>query len=289
MNTSQYLGYEPPDFSNQDSVQTGMWCRLVAEPDSFTGERFNVGVGIIDAFGKRYAKVITERGRMECLFGASDADSVLMMASAAKKCFEAGTAPLFENITFGDVTPLLNREPQLALEELFLDQVTLAAPHRAESPKREGWLTREETQGKVYELIRQKIAVDRVGLLIPQNKEICVALDKDGPKKAVKVPLQTSSGVAGLESACYTPPTIRTHLMDAMLDVQAAANAQNLKQVGMFVLRPSAGASRKTLQTIRDSIDDVLWRAPRDWKIEVEDDPEILADRIVDWAELKAA
>ncbi|WP_426210779.1 hypothetical protein [Massilia sp. TWP1-3-3] len=287
MITSSYLGYEPPDFAN-DQSQTGYWCRIVAEPDTFTGERFNVGVGIVDNAGNRLARVITERGRLECAFGASDAESILMMADIAKKCFEAGTAPLFQNVLFDVPVPLLNRAPTVALDELFFDQVTFALPQRVEAARPAGWLTREETRDKVYQLIRERVSANSANFLIPQAQDINVKT-KQGAAKSVKVPLQPLGGAAGLESACYTTATVKAHLMDAMLDLQAYASANDVKHTGMFVLRPTKGLSQKSLLFLDNTIDDVLWRAPRNWNIQIEEDPVQLADKIVEWAHVGVA
>lgn len=287
MNTSSYLGYEPPPDFGDHSLETGAWCRIFAEPDSFTGERINIGVGIVDREGRRYSKVITERGRLECVFGTNDADSILMLADTAKKCFEAGTTPLFENVFFGDPIPLLNRAPSDALGELFLDQVTFALPHRAETKKPKDWLDKEETRSKVYELIRQKIPSNKVELLIPEHQEIQVPIG--GANRVVKVPLQPRNGAGALESACYSTATVKSHLMDSMLDIQTVATARHLKHVGMFVFRSTTGLSKISLHKMDNLIDDVLWRAPKNWKIEIESDPEVLTEKILDWSDLKAA
>ncbi len=282
-----YLGYEAPDFSHA-TVQTGVWCRIVAEPDTFTGERFNIGVGIIDQAGNRLAKVITEKGRLECVFGSHDAKSILMMADIARKCFEAGNPPLFDNVFIDPPMPLLNQAPETALHELFLDQVTLALPQRSEASKPDGWLTREQTREKVYQLIRHRVSANQAQFLIPATPLIQVASGAGAPK-AVKIPLQPMGGAGGLESACYSPATVKTHLMDAMLDIQTHTNATQLKHVGMFVLRPVTGLSKKSLQNLDNTIDDVLWRAPKSWRIEIEADTELLADKILDWAQLRTA
>jgi len=287
MTTSSYLGYEPPDFTN-DQSQTGYWCRIVAEPDTFTGERFNIGVGIVDNAGNRHVRVITEKGRLECAFGTGDADSILMMADIAKKCFEAGTAPLFQNVVFDVLTPLLNRAPTIALNELFFDQVTFALPQRSEVARPIGWLTREETREQVYQLIRERVSANNANFLIPQVQNMNVRTN-NGPSKSVKVPLQPLGGAAGLESACYTPATVKTHLMDAMLDLQTYASANDVKNTGMFVLRPVTGLSRRSKLSLDNTIDDVLWRAPRGWRIEIEDDPAKLTDKILDWAQVQVA
>ena len=287
MITSSYIGYEPPDFTN-DQSQTGYWCRIVAEPDTFTGERFNIGVGIVDSTGGRHVRVITEKGRLECAFGTSDAESILMMAEVAKKCFEAGTEPLFQNVIFDVPVALLNRAPLLALDELFFDQVTFAIPQRVEAARPVGWLTREETRKSVYQLIRERVSANNANFLIPQAQHMNVQTGR-GSSKPVNVPLQPAGGAAGLESACYTPSTVKTHLMDAMLDLQAYATANDVKNTGMFVLRPTTGLSRKSQLILDNTIDDVLWRAPRDWKIEIQEDPESLTDKILEWAHVQVA
>jgi hypothetical protein len=287
MSTSTYLGYEPPAFANYPA-QTGMWCRIVVEPDTFTGERFNIGVGIIDNQGKRFAKVMSGKGRLDCIFEHRDAESILMMAEMAKKCFEEGNPPLFDNITFGEPLPLLNQSPAIALIELFNDQVTLAIPQRSEAARPAGWLTKEETRCQIYQLISERLPANQASVLMPQAPMINVQT-RGGPSKAVKVPLQPINGAGALESACYSPATVKNHLMDAMLDIQAHANAAGLTRVGMFVLRPSTGLSKRSLMKLDDTIDDVLWRAPKTWRIEIEENTTQLTDKILDWAQVQAA
>ena len=287
MSTTTYLGYEPPAFANYQA-QTGMWCRIVVEPDTFTGERFNLGVGIIDNQGKRFAKVMSEKGRLECIFEHRDAESILMMAAIAKKCFEEGSPPLFDNITFSEPLPLLNQSPAIALNELFADQVTLAIPQRIEAARPVGWLTKEETQTQIYKLISERLPANQASFLIPETPMIKVPA-VGGAAKPVKVPLQPKNGAGALESACYSPATVKTHLMDAMLDIQAHANAAGLTRVGMFVLRPSTGLSKKSLMKLDNTIDDVLWRTPKSWCIEIEESTILLTDKILDWAQPEQA
>lgn len=288
MTNTSYLGYAPPPDFGEQQIETGVWFRIAAQPDSFTKERFNIGVGIVDTNGRRYVKVITERGRLECAFGVSNAESILMMAEAAGRCFEAGTSMLFENIKLSKPIPLFDLAPTQALEQLFSDQVTLAAPKRAEPTRPPNWLNRTETREKIYEIIREKIPATRQTRLLPQSLKMRVDNGK-GKRKLVDIPLQPDNGAGALESACYSLGTVKTHLMDSMLNLQAIANAHELKRVGMFVLRPSTGMSQRERQEMDNVIDDVLWRAPRSWSKDVEEDPTQLANRILEWADLQVA
>jgi hypothetical protein len=288
MKNGTYLGYAPPPDFDEHQTETGAWFRIIAEPDSFTRERFNIGIGIIDTEGRRYVKVLTERGRLECVFGPSNADSILMMAETAARCFEAGTAMLFENIILSDANPLYDRLPKQAIEQLFSDQVTFAAPQRIESARPAAWLSRTETRETIYEIIRERIPATRHNGLIPQSLGMRVD-NGSGKRKLVHIPLQPANGAGGLESACYSLGTVKTHLMDSMLNLQAVANANELKRVGMFVLRPATGMSQRQRLAMDNVIDDVLWRAPRTWTKEVEEDPAELTNRILEWADLQAA
>jgi hypothetical protein len=284
MSTSNYLGYEPPVFADYQA-QTGRWCRIVVEPDTFTGERFNIGVGIIDNTGKRLVKVMSEKGRLECIFDQRDAESILMMAAVAKKCFEEDRPPLFANISFGELLPLFNQEPSIAINELFTDQVTFALPQRNEAARPKGWLTKKETRHEIFKLISERLPANQASVLMPRAPTIQVQT-KAGLVKPVNVPLQLANGAGALESACYSPAIVKSHLMDAMLDIQTHANAAGLTRAGMFILRSSTGLSRKSLLTLDNTIDDVLWRVPKSWCIEIEDTTPKLTDKILAWAQI---
>jgi hypothetical protein len=255
-------------------------------PDLFTGEMLNVGVVVIDAAGDRLVRVIEEPGRLECLYGKA-ADNIVFLAKMAADAALAGQAPPSPNLVFAEPTPFWNMKAQAALESLFNDQVTVAIPLRQDDEPIEAPNT-EALRARVYDFIRQKGAPMVVDRLIPQSPMAVVNTSR-GPK-SVRIPLQAETAIGGLESAGYSPQTVRIHLLDALIDLEFAADAWQVHRTGLFIARPALPKKHEAkLRQIDNAIDYVVSRAPRTCRVEVEDDPEVLAEEILDWAEQRAA
>ena len=268
-----------------NQAPTGYFVRIRAVPDLFSDEVLNVGIGVIAANGRRSMKVITTAGRLECLYGDAARNLVELAKLAGQAFLDNGEQPS-PNVVIGEPRPFYNMDPEIAQARLFQDQVTVAIPQRQAPEQQEPFKT-QQLRSQVYQLLRTRGEVMVVDRLIPQSPLSIVQTDK-GPR-SVRIPLQSSNAVGGLESADYSGQSIRLHLMDALLDLEYAAQARNIKKVGLFICRPNRQLPEKRMTEIDNAIDHVVWRAPKNCRIEVERDVHTLTDKIMDWADIKAA
>lgn len=72
--------------------------------------------------------------------------------------------------------------------------------------------------------------------------------------------------------------------MDAVLDIECAAERRSLKSTGLFIVRPTDNDSESDLARMDDLIDLVTFCAPRNITVEVKPTVESLAAKIQDWA-----
>ena len=267
-------------------VPAGYFVKISAVPDLFTDEVLNVGVGVIASNGRREVRVITTPGRLECLYGDA-AHNLVDLAQLAADAFRNNISQPSPNIVIGEPRPFYNMDPETALARFFQDQVTVAIPQRQTALDQHDPVKTEALRAKVYQLLRTKGEFMVADGLIPQSPRSIVQTDR-GPR-TVSVPLQSSSAVGGLESVDYAAATIRMHLMDSLLDLEYAAQARGMKKLGLFIGRPDRDLPETKLREIDNAIDHVVWRAPKQCRVEVERDLVVLTDKILDWADLKAA
>ena len=266
-------------------IPAGMTFNIRVIPDLFTGEMLNVGVAVITNNGKRMVRVINEPGRLVALYGEDSAKTIVFLAKLAEQAVERSAAAPSPNLLFSDPQPFFNMEAEAALSQFFRDQVTVAIPMRLDVKRTEPLKT-EKLRAQVYQLLRGKSRFMESDGIIPQSPQAVIQTDKG--TRSVGIPLQPINGAGGLESADYSGQTVRLHLMDALLDIEYAAESRKLTKLGLFIARPTGMAPNKQIE-IDNAIDSVTWRAPQNCRVEVESDIEKLAEQILDWAEQKAA
>lgn len=258
----------------------GMLFVIRCTPDIFTGECINVGVCAIDATGRRKGKVVTEPARLQCLYGEQSVN-VLMLAQAALEAAERGALPPSPQVVFDEPTPYFNSTLEQALENTFADQVTVALPHRDGALRQE--LPDEVAQTRVSDAVKARIGLDLE--LLANTPQVIVNTER-GPRTMV-IPLQPRNGVGTIRSAYYNASTLRTHLMDSVLDLECAARFRQKRSLGLFILRPR-NRSRKDQLAIDGVIDNVVYRCPTSLHLGQSDDVGALAEEIAAWGHAAA-
>jgi len=250
------------------------------EPDPFTGERINVGVGLIDSSGKRFIKVIHEPGRLECLYGDM-ASHVISMAKVAAECFLAGIQSPSTQIIFSEPMPFYEGSGEEVLNNAFREQVTVALPHRQESQKKT--VDDDEAITRVVNHIKNLNGLQAD--VLANTPQVIIQTDR-GPR-AVMIPLQPKNGVGTIKSTDYSGQTLKSHLLDGLLDLEFAARYRNKDKLGMFLLRPKRGLEKAEKQ-IDQVIDSIAFRAPKNLYLEVQEDDLELAKAVNHWADAAA-
>jgi hypothetical protein len=276
------LGWLTPTESAPKMVEAGRVFVIRCVPDVFTGEVVNIGVCAIDAAsGKRYAKVITDPGRLACFYGDS-ASNVVALAMAAGEAAQSAAASPSEQIIFDEPAPYYNTTAQDVLESTFAMQVTCALPQRPKSG--------EKVQ--ITDDIARESALDAVKKVRQLQTDFIantpwVMLNTDKGQRPVCIPLQPAHAVGTIRSADYGAESLRLHLLESVLDMEAAQRWRKKKAAGLFILRPTSH-DKKQLSAIDKVIDGIAWRCNQSLHVEIEPTADALARKIGTWADAHA-
>lgn len=245
------------------------------EPDPFTGERINVGVCVQEASGQRHVRCIEAPGRLECLYGPAAA-TVVTMAKMAAACAAQGLPSPGSQIIFDAPQPYYHATAEDMLRHTFREQVTVA-------------LAQRQAPGRVQidDAAAMALIVGALGKRLPvlgevvANTPVALVQTSQGPKP-VTVHLQPRNGVGAVRSADYSPQSLKTHLMDSILDLQCAALYRQRQHQALFLLRPPKEAAKIAHQ--RDEvIDSIMFRANA-VQLHQSDSSDELAHEIATWA-----
>lgn len=261
-------------------TQTGESWRVQLAPDIFTGERFNVGIGVRLPSGAVRVMVMTEPGRLPCFYGETGAENILFAAALYKEAAEAGKPSPVDNIIESDRQPIFNVAPEEALASLFRDQVSAA--RESDKPKADdATVKRDALTTNIYNFIRKE-RPEEADRIIPQSPLAIVQTEKGA--RPARVPIQAENAFAGLESAAIkTSHIIQFNLMNALLDVEAACRWRKIGRMGMFVLRPDTRDERWNTM-VDNAIDKVIWRAPPECVIDASSNIAELSAKIMEFA-----
>lgn len=263
----------PGNYANAAGMIFVMRC----VPDIFTSERLNIGVCAISNTGERKAKVVTEAGRLQCLYGEG-ASNVLLLAQAALEAAKNGAPSPSPQVVFDTPMPYYNCTVEEIVESSFADQVTVALPHREVGDKN-SW-TDDVVQQKIADIVRLQSDFEFADLLAT-TPQVIVNTER-GPR-TMMIPLQPPHGVGTIRSAFYSPATLKTHLMDSVLDLECAARYRQKRTQGLFILRPKK-PTPKEARAIDSVVDSVGYRTPPGLMLEQADDLDELAGMIKRWA-----
>jgi hypothetical protein len=268
--------------SPDTAVEVGQAFLIQIEPDLTAGERINVGVGVVSRDGERKVKMLSDFGRLECLYGRETVELIEVLVDFARAAALSGARLDSPNVHFSAAQPFFDVPADQYLDQVFARAVPAAVPRRdqveTETPRDTDALWREV--GNV------------IKLRIPERAEQIIAsvpyttVQTARGLRQVTVPLQPRGGVGALESADFSAGVTERKLMRALLDVEAAAEALDLNRVGLFIARPRRVRREQDLRAIDKAIDYAASRAPRQCRVEVEADAAALADHIIDWADL---
>ncbi len=275
--SSQFL-----PFAAQTQVQpiheAGQAFVIRCIPDPFTDERINVGVCVVLPDGKKLVRVIHEPGRLDCLYGEK-AHMVVSMAKISQECLLANKPAPTDQIILDDPKPFYNMSAEDALNMIFTDQVTVALPRRITTKN-----VKIDDDAAIRMVIDKIKAIKGLDDDVIANTPHVLVKTESGIVRPIHIPLQPKVGVGTIRSGDYAYATLRTHLMDSLLDLECAGRTKNTGKMGIFILRPAHATVEQQRQT-DNAIDDVYFRAPKSLHLGVREDGEALAHEINEWAE----
>ena len=271
-----------PAESASKMVEAGRVFVIRCVPDVFTGEVINIGVCAIDgATGRRYTKVITELGRLACFYGDSSSNVVALAMAAGEAAQSASPSPSGQ-IIFDEPAPYYNTTAKDVLESTFSMQVTCALPQRPKAGEK----------AQITDDIARETAIDALKKARNLHTEFIantplVLLNTDSGPRPVYIPLQPANAVGTIRSADYGAESLRLHLLESVLDMEAAQRWRDKPAAGLFILRPASN-DKKQLNAVDKVIDGISWRCNKTLHLEVEPTADSLAAKIGQWADAHA-
>ena len=139
----------------------------------------------------------------------------------------------------------------------------------------------------MLDVIRRLRPIAAISPLIPQHAYVLIKIDEKS--RLVNVPLQPKFGAGTIESVDYGPETIRFHLLDRITDLAAVHHAGLASHLAMYIVRPQRSVSEIKLKQIDNAIDKVLWKAPKNMRVQVESSIDKTAELAIEWAEEAAS
>jgi len=276
------LEWMKPVAPTETMVEAGRVFVIRCIPDVFTGEMFNVGVCAIEAAtGRRMVKAITDPGRFACFYGESASNVVFLAQAGAQAAMDGAESPS-EQIIFDKPTPYYNSTLERLVSETFDMQVTAAIPQRPKANDVQQ-ITDDMAREQSINAIKKARAMD-TGFI---SSTPFVLLNTDHGPRPVYAPFQTAKAVGTIRSANYGAESLKMHLLESVIDLEAAQRWRNKPHAGLFILRPASKDKKHSTQ-IDNVIDHIAWRCNKSLRIEVEPTPDSLAYRICEWADANA-
>lgn len=260
--------------------ETGKAFNIRCTPDIFTGETLNIGVCVISEDGGRIGRVVTDTGRLSCLYGEDNAAGVVQLAQVALCEALQGNESPSPNIVFDVPRPIYSISPLEAIDDLFSSQVTLAIPQQLSPADRLPSSPTNLVISRLYNALRL-VDSSAANQIIPSSPQTVVNTRKG--TRAVQIALQPPCGGGIVHSAAYQSQTLRAHLLDSMLDLEWAAEAKGLSRLGIFILPPGNWPAHRR-QEIDRAIDNIVDRIPTRIHVDVESDLDSMAQRVLSWA-----
>lgn len=255
----------------------GMSQIIRCVPDPFTQETFNIGVCAWEHKGQRVVRVIDTIDRLEHIFDTPK--TIINLAQTAEKFANEGLHSPSTQIIFSEPLPFYNSSAEEIVNTIFQLQIPLARP-----------MPEKASQKRKFTII-DKVAKETVAsslrLVAPQSATSYLAADphipllKEGRKKTrtADAQLQTNHGVGCIRGSGYTEKTLKLHLHDAVINIDAAARTLNKQKQCILVLLDPCNQDEALEQ-----IDEITFYTRDNLSIEFDQDPDILAQKADFWA-----
>ncbi|NEV64721.1 hypothetical protein [Thiorhodococcus minor] len=272
---------------------SGQWFNIRFIPDLSTGERLNLGVGLLGEDGRIHAKLLTDFTRLHCLYGERiDSDELRFLLDLLRHGWshpeEALRSPS-PHLLFSPLKYAAGDSLEAILEDLYQVTVTLEP-----SPQTDRKATRDT------HMIDTKTARERVFEAMVRKAPLSASLLAPNPiwpvngGKLLDMPIRAPSQFATLISVWHTRSERREiTALRAQADLDAARTLFPDDTGGLFILRPPPGEpgyDEAQQRKIDQVIEMTTWRlGVQGMPCEAEHDPEALAERVLSWSEQAGA
>ena len=270
----------------------GHWFNIRFTPDLTDGETLNIGVGFVAEDRQVHAKLLSDFTCLHCLYGDRlDFDELQFLIDLLKQHWTytgVPQSPPSSNIAFSVLKYAAGDSIEAILEELYQETVSLQpdsfAQRRANNNIR--CIDTQAARVLVFEAMVRKAPLSAA--MLATNPIWSV----DGNKR-LDMPIRAHHRFGTLISLWYqTTQTRELNTLRAQADLDAARRLFPDDVGGLFILRPPVGQpgyDQKQQQQINQVIEMTTWRlSMQHMRCEVEDDPDILAERVLRWSDMTA-
>lgn len=273
----------------------GEWFPITLTPDVATGERLNIGVGIIKD-GITHVRMLESMRAFKCLYGEQGAENIQFLIDIVKDHLEESSDPTSPsaNIYLGDRRHTAGDNIQQLLDELYHTMVPLGAGSEITLMDRAtpSTIDNNKLRKHVFDTIRSRSrpAYDRFIKTIPTRLS-----DNEGSVHEIDLQILDDKGdhfakkvYGSIVSAFYVSHVYRGfNLNSATTALMTASQLLNDgAHGGLFVLMPDRdepGYDEKTINEIENDIDKATWALTKtsDVEIHIATSPEALTDDVL--------
>lgn len=277
----------------------GQWLNIRLQPDLFSGEAFNIGVGFIDQNGTVHSRFTDDLSRLQCFYDdridLEEMGFLVDMAAAQydRATFSDVSAKVFSpQILLGEPAYASGQTIQRILGDFFDETVSLKAFHEDAKSRKPRFTSssNEAVQAEVFHWLRENHAMV-ANKIIPSNSQFVIRTSEGSAlqEHMVELPLRAPGRAAGtiVSAYCKTAQTAELRILQAAMNINTAVRHLDGENCGLFILRPGEESSlpRSTLDRFDDLIDESVWKL-RDAGVHVGVETSIpdLGKEIVSWA-----
>ncbi len=236
----------------------GKWFSIQWSPDPRNGERYNIGVAVVDGNGRSGVKLLDNYSRLECVFGKDSNVSfhVELACQVVESYLEDAVFDSsmaiggFSQIKFEERGYVKGNSLAEAAERLYWEMVPLGREQIRAS--RAASISRAKVSRGVKSILRGRVA--KVSELMPSNPY----LNPRDTKKKIYLPVRGRGVVATIASArVATEHTAKLNVYEAQQDI-SIANSEGLGKFRlMHLLLPDDHAEGNGSSDIDNQIDSV--------------------------------
>jgi len=276
----------------------GAWTTIELQPDSFSRQRYTVGVAVADLQGGFTFRLLDDLSKFECLYGRDDVAALRSLMEAAEHSLLRARKQrvrlediIFEvdSVSIGELWPTAGTSADAIASRLYLDVVPFV-PKDERKVRDFVTLDNAAVRSRVDEELKRiaGLAFERI-TTEPQR----AMMDRvTGEAHGLEFNLEPPGRAGSVISAVYkTPDRIELNFLRASRDLATYARLKGLKeQPGLFVMTPAKGSMpAPDLGRVEDVLNEQSWSLEQQgFVVSMHDSAQPLARDVWEWAGVDA-
>lgn len=274
-------------------VVSGEWFTIQWTPDIASGEKLNIGVAFREMSGESFVQVLDYYERIKCLYSQSAVYHLSLACEVAKEIAltnQISSVSNFFGVSFVSNGYAQGESADDIISTIYSNIVPLAIRHEKNREKAYYPVSRERLYTLVNSHLKTKLKYEEYFKMVEPTAIKRVSLGNQ--MQSLFLPYKAGNSIATISSAAYADEnTAKCHLYDAQRDVSLAVkNFNEFDSGAIFILSPSNELKIQKRDQVDSEIDKFCWYLKtQSIYTEVDSDPEVLADKAVNWYRNKAA